>query len=90
MQDQPAIEHGVSWLWWTPGLSYLKCFFINSFGFIYLHQGMFVAETWMCDIARTLSLPQDVVREANFYQEGDTTHYNQVLTQNTVVPRPRL
>ena len=45
---------------------------------------MFFAEGWMSDIARVLGLPQDVVRERNFYKEGALTHYNQALTANQV------
>ena len=38
-------------------------------------QGMLVIEDAMDRIARTLELPSDVVRERNFYREGDSTHY---------------
>jgi xanthine dehydrogenase large subunit len=40
-------------------------------------QGMLVIEDVLDRIARTLNLPADVVRERNFYHEGQTTHYGQ-------------
>ena len=40
-------------------------------------QGMLVIEEILDRIARTLALPPEVVRERNFYREGDTTHYGQ-------------
>ncbi|HZI56916.1 MAG TPA: xanthine dehydrogenase molybdopterin binding subunit, partial [Verrucomicrobiae bacterium] len=40
-------------------------------------QGMLVIEDVLDHIARTLHLPADVVRERNFYREGQTTHYGQ-------------
>lgn len=40
-------------------------------------QGMLMIEEVIDRIARTLNLPAHVVRERNFYQEGDTTHYGQ-------------
>ncbi len=42
-------------------------------------QGMLVIEDVMDRIARTLDLPADVVRERNFYHEGETTHYGMVV-----------
>ena len=42
-------------------------------------QGMLVVEEVMDRIARTLSLPPEVVRARNFYREGQTTHYGQVV-----------
>jgi xanthine dehydrogenase large subunit len=38
-------------------------------------QGMLVIEEVLDRIARSLSLPPEVVRRRNFYREGDTTHY---------------
>ena len=38
-------------------------------------QGMVIIEDVLDRIARTLAIPADVVRERNFYREGDTTHY---------------
>jgi xanthine dehydrogenase large subunit len=38
-------------------------------------QGMLVVEDALDRIARTLDLPPELVRERNFYREGDTTHY---------------
>jgi xanthine dehydrogenase large subunit len=42
-------------------------------------QGMLVIEDILDRVARTLSLPPDLVRERNFYREGDATHYGQTL-----------
>ena len=40
-------------------------------------QGMLVIEEMLDRIARTLGIAAEVVRERNFYREGDTTHYGQ-------------
>lgn len=40
-------------------------------------QGMLVIEEALALAAQRLSLPADVVRERNFYREGDTTHYGE-------------
>ena len=40
-------------------------------------QGMMAIEDILDRIARTLGLPAHVVRERNFYREGDVTHYGQ-------------
>jgi len=40
-------------------------------------QGMLVIEDVLDRVARTLGLPPEVVRERNFYREGQTTHYGQ-------------
>jgi xanthine dehydrogenase large subunit len=40
-------------------------------------QGMLVIEEILDQAARRLGLPPDIVRERNFYDEGDTTHYGQ-------------
>src|SRR5271154_7159365 len=40
-------------------------------------QGMLVIEEILDQAARRLGLPPEVVRERNFYREGDTTHYGQ-------------
>jgi len=42
-------------------------------------QAMMVIEEILSQAAQRLSLPGDVVRERNFYREGDTTHYGQVV-----------
>jgi len=42
-------------------------------------QSLYFAEVWMSDVARVCGLGQDVVRELNFYTEGQTTHFNQEL-----------
>jgi xanthine dehydrogenase large subunit len=42
-------------------------------------QGMLVIEDIMEQAARRLSLPPEVVRERNFYREGDVTHYGQTV-----------
>jgi xanthine dehydrogenase large subunit len=40
-------------------------------------QGMLVIEDILDRIARSLGLPPEVVRERNFYREGQSTHYGQ-------------
>jgi xanthine dehydrogenase large subunit len=40
-------------------------------------QGMLVIEDILDQAARRLSLPPEVVRERNFYRDGDITHYGQ-------------
>ena len=42
-------------------------------------QAMLVIEDILDRIARTLDLPPHLVRERNFYREGDRTHYSQVV-----------
>ncbi len=42
-------------------------------------QGMVVIEEILDQAARRLSLPPELVRERNFYREGDTTHYGQAV-----------
>lgn len=44
-------------------------------------QGMFIAETWIEHIAKSLDVPAKQVREKNMYNEGETTHFNQPLIQ---------
>ncbi|MEQ1912927.1 MAG: molybdopterin cofactor-binding domain-containing protein, partial [Vicinamibacterales bacterium] len=43
-------------------------------------QGMVVIEEILAQAAQRLGLPADVVRERNFYQPGDVTHYGQRVT----------
>ena len=50
-------------------------------------QGMLVIEDVLDRIARTLSLPPEVVRERNFYQEGQSTHYGQIVKDASRIPR---
>jgi xanthine dehydrogenase large subunit len=40
-------------------------------------QGMLVIEEILAQAAQRLNLPADVVRERNFYRDGDTTHYGE-------------
>ena len=40
-------------------------------------QGMLVIEEILSRAAQTLHLPGDIVRERNFYREGDATHYGE-------------
>lgn len=40
-------------------------------------QGMLVIEEILARAARALDLPADVVRERNFYRDGDRTHYGE-------------
>ena len=42
-------------------------------------QGMLVIEDILDKAARTLKMPPHVVRERNFYREGHSTHYGQVV-----------
>jgi xanthine dehydrogenase large subunit len=42
-------------------------------------QGMLLIEDILDRIARSLSLAPELVRERNFYREGDTTHYGQLV-----------
>jgi xanthine dehydrogenase large subunit len=42
-------------------------------------QAMLVIEDILSQAAQRLSLPPHVVRERNFYREGDTTHYGQIV-----------
>jgi xanthine dehydrogenase large subunit len=44
-------------------------------------QGMLVIEEILARAAAELGLPAHVVRERNFYREGDTTHYGQRVDQ---------
>ncbi|KAL2265292.1 hypothetical protein VTJ83DRAFT_6392 [Remersonia thermophila] len=43
-------------------------------------QGMFLAESFMEEVADRLGMPADKLREINFYGAGDLTHFNQPLT----------
>ncbi|XP_055644800.1 xanthine dehydrogenase isoform X2 [Toxorhynchites rutilus septentrionalis] len=42
-------------------------------------QGMFVAETMMHHVARSLERDYEELAELNMYQEGDKTHYNEPI-----------
>jgi len=42
-------------------------------------QGMFIAETYMEETADRLGIPVEKLREINFYQPGEETHFNQAL-----------
>ena len=42
-------------------------------------QAMLVIEDILSQAAQRLSIPADVVRERNFYREGQTTHYGQAV-----------
>ena len=44
-------------------------------------QGMLVIEEVLARAAAELSIPAHVVRERNFYRDGDTTHYGQRVEQ---------
>lgn len=50
-------------------------------------QGMLVIEDILDRIARTLGLPPEVVRERNFYREGDVTHYSQPVKDASRISR---
>ncbi|KAI9741211.1 MAG: hypothetical protein M1834_002925 [Cirrosporium novae-zelandiae] len=42
-------------------------------------QGMFVAESYMSEVADHLNMPVEKLREINFYKANGITHYNQEL-----------
>ncbi|KAF3911352.1 hypothetical protein ABW20_dc0100059 [Dactylellina cionopaga] len=42
-------------------------------------QGLFIAETYISEVADALGMDVDKVREINYYHEGDETHFNQTL-----------
>ena len=42
-------------------------------------QGMFIAETYMEETADRLGIPVEKLREINFYQYGEKTHFNQEI-----------
>lgn len=42
-------------------------------------QGMFIAETYMEEVADRLGMPVERLREINMYKPGDETHFNQKL-----------
>ena len=48
---------------------------------------MLVIEDILDRIARIAQLPPDVVRERNFYREGDTTHYGQPVKDAARIER---
>ena len=50
-------------------------------------QGMIVIEDILDRIARRLGLPPDVVRERNFYREGNVTHYGQPVRDASRIGR---
>src|SRR5438270_12042391 len=50
-------------------------------------QGMLVIEDVLDRIARTLSLPPELVRERNVYREGHSTHYGQLVKDADRIPR---
>jgi len=43
-------------------------------------QGMFIAESYMVEVADHLGMPVEKLREINMYKEKETTHYTQSLT----------
>lgn len=43
-------------------------------------QGMFIAETYMTEVADRLGMPVERFREINLYEPGELTHFNQPLT----------
>src|SRR5207237_9725092 len=50
-------------------------------------QGMLVIEDVLDRIARTLALPPEIVRERNFYGEGHSTHYGQLVKDANRIPK---
>ncbi|OZJ05979.1 hypothetical protein BZG36_01218 [Bifiguratus adelaidae] len=49
-------------------------------------QGMFVAETWVEEVADGMAIPVEKFREMNLYKEGQLTHFNQELTDWNLPP----
>ncbi|XP_046388161.1 xanthine dehydrogenase [Ischnura elegans] len=47
-------------------------------------QGMFFAESMITDMGAFMNVDPAKIREMNLYQEGDKTHYNQVLEHCTL------
>lgn len=43
-------------------------------------QGMFIAETYMEEVADRLGMPVEKFREINMYEVGEVTHFNQTLS----------
>lgn len=43
-------------------------------------QGMFIAETYMEEVADRLGMPVETLREINFYKDQELTHFNQAVT----------
>ena len=43
-------------------------------------QGMFIAETYMDEVADRLGMAPEKFREINFYKPGEKTHFNQSIT----------
>ncbi|MGO9258531.1 MAG: xanthine dehydrogenase molybdopterin binding subunit [Bryobacteraceae bacterium] len=50
-------------------------------------QGMLAIEDILDRIARTLSLPPEIVRERNFYRQGHATHYGQPVKDAARIAR---
>ena len=50
-------------------------------------QGMFFAEVYMEHLASALRMPAAALRRENFYTDGQTTHYGQVLDQGSNIQR---
>lgn len=42
-------------------------------------QGMFIAETYMEEVADRLGMPVEKLRQVNFYKDEELTHFNQTL-----------
>ena len=42
-------------------------------------QGMFIAETYMAEVADQLGMPIERLQEINFYKSNESTHFNQAL-----------
>lgn len=49
-------------------------------------QGMFIAETYMSEVADRLGMPVEKLREINMYKHGESTHFNQTLDGDWFVP----
>ena len=42
-------------------------------------QGIFIAESWMEEVADRMGMPVEALRELNFYKHQETTHFNQTI-----------
>lgn len=49
-------------------------------------QGLFIAETYMSEVADRLGMPVEQLREINMYRHGESTHFNQTLDGDWFVP----
>ena len=53
-------------------------------------QGLLAAEFWMDHVAGVLKRPTEELRELNMFQEGEETHFTQILDKCQVSLMPPL